>query len=79
MVLSTAKADYSNGTVQMATYLMPLHTVSLLTPASADLPCRLEVPDRLLRDNVVVVVNVLLVPLTVTPSNVRSARNKPLR
>ena len=79
MVPSTAAADYSNGTVQMATHLMPLHTVSLLTPASADLPHRLEVPGRLLQDNVVVVVDVLLVPLTATPSDMCPARNKPLQ
>jgi hypothetical protein len=56
MAPSTDTADYSNGTAQMATHLMPLHTVSLLTPASADLPRCLEVPGRLLQDNVVVVV-----------------------
>ena len=44
MVPSMDAADYSNGTAQMATHLLPLHTVSLLTPASADLPRRLEAP-----------------------------------
>ena len=79
MVPSMDASDYSNGTAQIATHLMPLHTVSLVTPASADLPRPLEVPGQLLQDNVVVVVDVLLVPLTAAPTDVRPERNKPLR
>ncbi len=78
MVPSMDTADYSNGTAQMATHLLPLHTVSLLTPASADLPRRLEAPDRLLRDNAVAVANVLSVLLNAAPSDTRPERNKPL-
>jgi hypothetical protein len=76
MVLSAATADYSTGTVQMTTPLMPLHTVSLLTPASADLPRRPEAPGRLLRDDVDVIdVDVLSVPLVAAPSSVRPVGN----
>jgi hypothetical protein len=71
MVPLAATADYSTGTVQMTTPLTPLHTVSLLTPASADLPRCPEAPGRLLQDNIDVLdVDVLSVPLIAAPSSV---------
>jgi hypothetical protein len=76
MVPSAATADYSTGTVQMTTPLMPLHTVSLLTPASADLPRRPEAPGQLLQDDIDVLdVDVLLVLLVTAPSSVRPVGN----
>ncbi len=76
MVPSAATADYSTGTVQKTTPLMPLHTVSLLTPASADLPRHPEAPGRLLRDNVDLLdVDVLSVPLVAAPSSVHPIGN----
>jgi hypothetical protein len=76
MVPLAATADYSTGSVQMTTLLTPLHTVSLLTPASVDLPRRPEAPGQLLRDNVDMLdIDVLLVPLIATPSSMRPVGN----
>jgi hypothetical protein len=76
MVPLAATADYSTGTVQMTTPLTPLHTVSLLTPASVDLPRRPEAPGQLLQDDVDVLdVEVLSVPLIAAPSSMRPVGN----
>jgi hypothetical protein len=76
MVPLAATADYSTGTVHMTTPLTPLHTVSLLTPASADLPCRPEAQGQLLQNNVNVLdFDVLLVPLIAAPSSVHPIGN----
>jgi hypothetical protein len=68
-------ADLSTGAVRMVTLPTPPHTVSLPTPASADLPHRLRAPGQQSGGNN----DVYLVLLIDAPSSMRPIGNEPLQ